>query len=458
MIQIEKLNFKSFGIKEPSLIDINFTIEDGKFVLITGPSDCGKSTLIRTFNGLIPNFYGGKISGKVDVNGIDPFKTSTKDLCDTVGMIFQNPDNQLVMTSVEEEIIFGMENLGYPVELIHERLEMVLKTVNIEKLRNRSISTLSGGEKQKVAIASIIAMKPSILILDEPTSELDPISADEILDLLIELRMKENITIIVVEHRLEKLIPVADQWIIMNENRIIENGTPRSILSKRHQFFGINLPISFKNYIKWKDFIDGLSMPITTDETKKMISQINEYRKVKGEKQEDINSENEKQTSSSDDNIVIEVNSLFDGYKEGEYILKDINLKVRKGEFISIIGRNGSGKTTLLKVITGLKAFEKGSVKVNGKDVDPKSASKNARVTSMIFQNPSIQFYLDTVYDELVVGLKNFGLPIKKYSERIEHFLDYFNLRKYSQKYPRYLSVGTQQKLALASIMVWGLK
>ena len=459
MIRVENLSFTYFGNTEPSLINISLEIQDGRFILITGPSDCGKSTLIRCLNGLIPHFYGGTIKGKINMNGIDPFKTSTKDLCDKVGMVFQNPENQLIMTTVEEEITFGLENLGLAPEVIELRLNEILAKMHLDGFRERSISTLSGGEKQKVAIASILAMKPQIIILDEPTSELDPISANEILEILINLKKEENMTIIVVEHRLEKLIPVTDQWIIMNKNRIEENGTPESIIRKRTDFFGINLPISFRNYLKWKDSIPNLQAPLTREDTKTMIQQIlneiNLFTTKNGKENQERETKRDLEQNNKDENAIIEIESLYVGYNSSNYVLNNINMKIWKGSFVFIIGRNGSGKTTLLKSIFGLKAYEKGKIFVRGTLVDSKNVSQNAKITSLIFQNPWIQFYLDTVYEELVIGLKNFGLKISEHSERIEETLDRFDLRKYEKRYPRYLSLGTQQRLALAAVLLW---
>ncbi len=458
MITVENLNFTYFGNKSPSLIDISLKIKDGMFVLITGPSDCGKSTLIRCLNGLIPHFYGGTISGRIEVNGIDPFSTSTKDMCDTIGMVFQNTDNQLIMNTVEEEITFGLENLGFRPEDIRLRLEQILNTLKISHLRNRSISTLSGGEKQKVALASILAMKPSILVLDEPTSELDPISANEFIECLIELKIQGHLTIIVVEHRLEKLIPHTDLWVIMNNNKIEEVGSPESLLKRRTDFFGINIPLSFRWYLKFKDSIPDLTIPMNKASIKTMIEQIQSQMKLNSEPKENTEifaPDKMPINDSSRDSFSIVIDSLRVAYNSTTQVLKGINAKIRMGAFVSIIGRNGSGKTTLLKSIVGLKSPEKGAVYVNGKLVDPKNVSQNARTVAMIFQNPTIQFYLDTVYEELTVALKNFGLKIRNYEEKIENILDLFNLRPYSKRYPRYLSVGTQQKLALAAVLLW---
>ncbi len=294
--------------------------------------------------------------------------------------------------------------------------------------------------------------------MDEPTSELDPVSADEIIDCLIELKKRDHLTVIVVEHRLEKLIPHTDRWVIMRDNKIVDFGSPESIITRRTDFFGINIPLSFRWYLKFKTQIPDLKMPLIKSNIKMMVEQIQSYISRNPEivyTNNSISSDISTPLDSSHQNIAIIIDSLHVAYNSTTQVLKGIDATIPKGSFVSIIGRNGSGKTTLLKTIVGLKSPEKGAVYVNGTPVDPKNVSKNARNQAMTFQNPTIQFYLDTVYEELTIALKNFGLKIQNYEEKIEYMLDLFNLRIYAKRYPRYLSVGTQQKLALAAVLLW---
>ena len=232
IIKIENLSFRYFGSEEYALKDVNLEIRRGDFVVLAGRSGCGKTTLLRCLNGLIPNFYEGDFSGRVIVDGMDTRKTPTHLLSQIAGMVFQNPDNQLFALNVEADIAFPLENLGVPREIILERIEWVLKLLKIEDLRNRSPFELSGGQKQKVAIASILVMKPKILLLDEPTSSLDPLSAKGLIESIIELNRRENLTIIISEHRLELLLPYASRLIVMDQGRIIYDGHPRNVLEK----------------------------------------------------------------------------------------------------------------------------------------------------------------------------------------------------------------------------------
>ena len=216
MIRLENLNFTYSGSDKPALEDIDLRIDDGEFVLITGTSGGGKSTLCRCFNGLVPHFYGGLISGVVEVQGMDVRQHSTKELATKVGMVFQDPENQLVTTDIEREIAFGLENLGFSRELMTRRIEEALDTVGIAALRFRQLDELSGGEKQKVAIASVLALHPEILVLDEPTSELDPKGAEEVMSLLERLNDELGIMVILTEHRLDRVVHLIDRLILIN--------------------------------------------------------------------------------------------------------------------------------------------------------------------------------------------------------------------------------------------------
>ncbi len=229
VISVRDLSFTYLGSDYPALVNVNMNIIEGSFVLITGPSGCGKTTLLRTFNGLIPNFYPGDFKGEVRIYGLNVIEHRTFELAKYVGMVFQDPENQLLTLSVERDVAFGLENLGMKREDIRERVDWALKVVGIERLREKAPHELSGGEQQKVAIAAAIAMQPKILVLDEPLSNLDPLSARSIVELLEDLRKKLKLTIIVSEHRLDLLSKYADLIYIMKSGTIIASGHPREV-------------------------------------------------------------------------------------------------------------------------------------------------------------------------------------------------------------------------------------
>lgn len=232
IIEIKGLCFRYFGIDEMVLRNIDLSIEEGEFVLITGPTGCGKSTLLRCINGLIPHLYGGDYEGSVKVMNLNPVNTPPYILSQHAGMVLQNPDNQLFSLSVEGDIAFALENISLNREEMIKRVETVLKLLRIEEIRKRSPHELSGGQKQKVAIASILALQPKILLLDEPTSSLDPRSAKSIIDALARLCRDNKLTVIITEHRLDLLVQYLSRIVILDSGIIVYNDHPRNVFEK----------------------------------------------------------------------------------------------------------------------------------------------------------------------------------------------------------------------------------
>lgn len=242
IIRLQNITYFYPNTDKPALDRVNLKINQGEYVILTGPSGGGKSTLCRLINGLIPHFYGGRLEGKVIVDGIDVKNSSVSELSKHVGMVFQNPQNQIVNLIVEEEIAFGLENMMYPEDLIEERIKWVLEILGIQHLRYRTTNSLSGGELQKVALASVLALKPKILVLDEPTSNMDPYSAREFLRTLYKVWKNEQITILMVEHRLSEAIQYANR-IILLDKKIIAEGPPKDIIaSNTLEEMGIESP------------------------------------------------------------------------------------------------------------------------------------------------------------------------------------------------------------------------
>jgi len=242
IIEVKDLGFKYAGTDFYAIRGVNLEIDEGEFVVLAGKSGCGKTTLLRCLNGLIPHFYEGEFEGRVLIDGIDTRECPPHILSQKAGMVFQNPDNQLFALSVEADIAFPLENLGLPREEIRDRVEWALKLLGIEELRKRSPFELSAGQKQKVAIASVLAMKPKILLLDEPTSSLDPVSAKNLIDAIIDLNRRHGLTILISEHRLTHLIPHADKLAIMDGGRIIYFDDPRRILKEDVLMYGVSIP------------------------------------------------------------------------------------------------------------------------------------------------------------------------------------------------------------------------
>ncbi len=220
ILETKDLVYTYPGGQKPSIDGVSIKVKKGEFVLITGPSGCGKTTLCRCFNGLIPHFYQGELHGEIQVTGLNITEHPTQELARHVGLVFQNPENQLFALSVEKDVAFGMENLGVPRNEMRERVDWALNMTGIANLRERSPHEVSGGQQQRVAIASVLAMKPEIIVLDEPTSFLDPLSAEKIFEVIAELNKKQGITVILVEHRLDLTAKYTDHLIVMNEGKV----------------------------------------------------------------------------------------------------------------------------------------------------------------------------------------------------------------------------------------------
>jgi energy-coupling factor transporter ATP-binding protein EcfA2 len=232
-IEISHLSFTYVGTARKALQDINLTIPRGAFVGIVGPSGCGKTTLARCLNALIPHFYPGEMSGSVIVDGWNTQEHPAFEMAQKVGLVFQNPENQLVAPNAEREIAFGPENLGVPRDEIRNRVEALIEKIQLEHIRDKAPYELSGGEQQRIAIAAILALQPTIIVLDEPTSNLDPVSAYEMLQLLRQLNQDMKLTILLIEHRLELVAPLVQELIVLNEGRIISQGHPASVLTEK---------------------------------------------------------------------------------------------------------------------------------------------------------------------------------------------------------------------------------
>jgi energy-coupling factor transport system ATP-binding protein len=446
LIRVEHLSFYYSDSESPALKNVNMKIEDGEFVLITGPSGGGKSSLCRCFNGLIPHFYGGRFSGTVTVQDTDILKSSTRELATRVGMIFQDPENQLVSVDVEREVAFGMENLAFPRNIIAKRLEESLDTLGIAGLRHRQLHELSGGEKQKVAIASVLALHPDILILDEPTSELDPKSAEEVLNIISRLNDELGITVILIEHRIDRVIQHVDRVVLVSRGSIITDGGPRDVFNSRFpEETGIDLP-PITRLVRGlqRKGIPLKGTPLTVKEGRILLQDI--FSNASGEIIDPPDNNN--------GTTIAGMEKVWYAYNNGPAALKDISLKIDEGEFIAVMGRNASGKTTLAKHLNGLLLPSKGHVSIEGSDTRKATVAQLARTVGYVFQNPNDHLFADTVEDEIRAKLKNLQIDGNTIKSAVEDALDTFKIAQYRTHYPRYLSGGEKQRVALASVIV----
>lgn len=276
VIETRDLTYTYPGVTKPSIEEVSVTINKGDFVILTGPSGCGKTTLCRCFNGLIPHFYNGNLEGKIEVAGLNVVDHQIHQIARHVGLVFQNPENQLFALSVEKDVAFGLENFAMPRDEMRKRVDWALQMAGISELSERPPHELSGGQQQRVAIASVLAMQPDIIVLDEPTSFLDPVGAEKIFEVINELNKKLGITIILVEHRLDLAAKYANHVIVMNKGKIALTGSPREIFtSEEARLIGVGIPKATKLYQHLKKHgIRLKAVPVTTEETADLLREL----------------------------------------------------------------------------------------------------------------------------------------------------------------------------------------
>lgn len=273
VIELIDVYFRYQGSDEYALRGVSFSARGGEFVLLVGPSGCGKSTLLRVLNGLIPHFYEGELKGEVRVAGLDARRTPTHVLAKHVGMVFQDPENQLFLSSVEREIAFGLENAGLPRSEVRKKVKEVLELFGLKDLKDKAPYELSGGQQQKVAIASVMALEPEVLAMDEPTANLDPLSALEILSLVRRLVVERGIVAIVVEHRMELALRFASRLVAMEGGRIVVDGNPRAVINQVVRLVGCPPVVIAHELLKRKGLVEGYP-PLTPEDLSREVAEV----------------------------------------------------------------------------------------------------------------------------------------------------------------------------------------
>ncbi len=429
MISITDFSFRYASSSRFALRNINLRIFPGEFVLVVGDSGSGKTTLLRSMNGLVPHFYGGEYAGSVKVEQKEVARTAPRELLSLVGSVFQDPENQILMSTVEKEIAFPLENLGMDERDVEKRVEEVLELVGIYHLRNRRIDTLSGGEKQKVAIASALSTYPRYLVLDEPTSQIDPNSAEELLSLLERLNDDLGMGIVLVEHRMERTMHRADRLVVLKDGEIVGNGEPRMIASKIDlDALGVGYPQVTRvarrmqlNYI-----------PLTVKEGRKLLAPYLKNVSIREEK-------------FACSEVLAEINSLHFSYGAGE-VIRGLNLRICRGEVLGLMGRNGAGKTTLAKLLTGILKPSRGEIRIRGRRIQEIGERERSELVSMVFQNPNVHLFQDTVEEDVLFSLDK---RKRKHAEEVMRQLGIWEMRKRSGKE---LSGGEKMLAAIATI------
>ena len=419
----------------PSLRILDWRIEPGEFITLTGPSGSGKSTLLRCLNGLTPHFSGGEFGGVVLVDGQDTRYHAPRDLARTTGFVFQDPEAQIVSARVSDELAFGMEQLGVAPLIMRKRVVEVLDLLGIAALRHRDISTLSGGERQRVAVASALALQPAILALDEPTSQLDPWGAEEVIAALARLNEDLGLTIVLAEHRLDRVVSQSDRLTLLAPGgTIAHDGPPRQVLASAD-------PASLPPLLYLGRTRNWVPLPLTIKEGR---------AKVREEAAGGIHPPPPlPDAPRPGGTAVLRLDDVSAGW-DHRRVLREITFDLYPGEVLALMGRNGSGKSTLLRVISGLHRPTGGRVLLRGQDTSRLHPADIAQTVGYLPQNPSSLFFAETVADELAFTLKHQTGPTRNPRE----VLDTLGLAHAAGRHPRDLSGGERERAALAAVLV----
>ena len=400
MIEFQKVYF-SYKDGDSSIKDISFSIKPGECIILCGKSGSGKSTILRAVSGLAPVFYEGTLQGEIEVDERIPAELESEERAKLFGVVFQDPRSQFFMNTVQDEICFAAENIGIPSNKIKEMLNDISAFIGIEELLSRNIDELSSGQKQKVAIASSLILQPKVLILDEPTSNLD-VQGTKILIEIIKKIKKKGISIIISEHRLDSFKEVADRFLYINNGKLDETWT-------RNEFENLS-----------NERLLGIGI-----RPKTVVKSINN------------NIEDDKEP-------LLDIQSLSFHYKKTNSGIDNINLKLYKGEVVSLLGNNGAGKTTLCRVISGLLREKTGTIKYKGKISNCKLRNK---FCYFVMQDADYQLYSDSVSEEIALGKK----VTEKLKQDLIESLNTFKLMELKDRHPASLSGGEKQRVILAA-------
>ena len=461
-IKIENLKYRYPNTTKLALDGLDFEIEKGSFIGIIGENGAGKSTLCQAFNGLVPGFFKGAYGGKVLIGDTEVAKTTVSKLCQKVGLVFQNPFNQLsgAKETVFEEIAFGLQNFGVPKEEMISRVNEVMELLDIADYRDRNPFDLSGGQMQRVALAGILAMKPEVIVLDEPTSQLDPAGSEEVFAAVDKLA-KSGITIIMVEQKLEKLAEYCDRILLLHQGNQIAFDSPEQIFSREDlQSYGVNPPAYTRICQAFGVKKDNGCYPASLKDAlvlKDLFPEENVFGL--GKKSLDHNAEirSEREKTTSCEQSVFNIEHLKFQYVENVPVLQDVNLTIDNRP-TAIIGQNGAGKTTLVKLLKGLLKPVGGSIYYGGNDMAEKSVAMLAGEIGYVFQNPDDQIFKYHVIDEVMFGPQNIGMTKEQAKEKAVAALKLVGLEQLADENPYDLELSERKLVAIASVLAMDTK
>lgn len=419
---VDHLTFRYRDRPEPSIVDISLQVGVGELVLLAGASGSGKTTLIRCINGLIPRSYKGEVTGQVLLHGQDTAALSLARVSQLVGTVLQDPERQILGTRVRGEVAFGLENLGLPRQEILDRVDQALDYLEISHLRDRETFSLSGGEKQKVALAGVLAMQPRILLLDEPLASLDPASAQEALA-LVRRMVDEGMSVLLVEHRVEDVLKIRPDRIAFMEG----------------------------GRLRYLGDLEGLKRVVDYREIKMPAPDI--LVRAAQEPAPPVLQVLPGIGHQADQKPLVQFEQVSFGYEQETQVLKSVDLKIRRGDVIAVLGPNGAGKTTLVKHAIGLLKPKAGRVLVDGQDTRAMSIAQVAKVLGYVFQSPSHMLFAQTVQEELAFGPTNLRHSSEQIEKEVKEAIEIVNLAGREKDPPLALSFGQQKRVSIAAIL-----
>ncbi len=448
-IELEHVSFTYADATSPALCDVVLHVRPGELVVIIGASGAGKSTLVKCLNRVIPAFQSGQLTGEVRLFGRRLVQEKVGELAGTVGMVFQDFEAQLFSTTVRDEIIFGMEQLGVAPAEMQKRLHEVLTLVGLTGFEARDPTTLSGGQKQRLAIAALVALRPQVLVLDEPTTDLDPQGRQEIFSLLSRLR-SEGHTLILVEHDLTAAVDT-DRVILLSEGRIVVADRPEKVLPQIETL--VHYGVRPRDVDRLLTALEIPTFPRTLDEAASALHawsapQQQEPAPALAAALGHSAAKNEETLSS-----LLQLTAITHAYPESGPAVTDVSLSITAGEFIALLGQNGSGKTTLAKILSGLLTPSQGHVWLRGQELGRLPLHAVAQEVSYVFQNPDHQLFADTVEEEVAFGPRNIGLAAPEIATRVQEALAAVGLSALRQHDPFLLGRGERQRLAVAALL-----
>ncbi len=459
LIDIHDVSYTYEGERDPVLRDVSLTVGEGEFVLVLGPSGCGKSTLLQLLNGTIPHTLKGRLTGQATVCGHAVADTKVARFAVEVGMVFQDPEAQIVNTRVRDEVCFGLENLCHPAAEIVARQAEALAAVGLDGFGERSIFDLSGGEKQRVSIAAVLATRPRLLVLDEPTANLDPAGMAEVFAVLERLKREAGTTIVIVEHRVDELADRVSRVVMMDQGAIAFDGTPRDAFSRRRAARSEDaaaVPVSawFPQAAEFAlaladaqgESLSAANVPLDVREAVRFAARFVGQRTLPADSTEPAPADPGKP--------LLQVRHLTFGYDRALPTLRDVDFSLGAGRMVALCGRNGSGKTTLARLLMRINQPPRGSVWLGDKDVAGLEPREVAAEIGYVFQNPDHQFVTDRVWDEVAYGLQVRGFSDAAVRERVDEMLAAVDLPHYRERSPFSLSLGERRRLSVATMLV----